>query len=341
MADYYKILGVPKSADEDALKKAYKTLALKWHPDRNTANKAEAEKRFKEISEAYEVLSDPNKRAVYDQYGEEGLKSGMGAGCPGGAGFDPFGGAGGGQRFHFQQFGGNSRFRPTNPEDIFRQFFGGGGMGQDFGFSMHEDDSFDDYEMPTAGFHSSRPQSRSRRAKPEPLRRPLACTLEELYSGCTKKLKVTRKCVSAGRQPEKVLTITVKPGWKSGTLIRFAGEGDEVSPGVAQDIEFVVEERPHSVFTRLDDNTLKCNIDLSLEEALCGFSKTVTMLDGKEMAVSNKHITQPGQELTFPGHGMPNSKDPSSRGPLVVVARVRFPVSLSDAQKERLRAALK
>jgi DnaJ family protein B protein 4 len=350
MADYYKILGVPKNADDDALKKAYKTLALKWHPDRNASNKTEAEKRFKEISEAYEVLSDPDKRAVYDRFGEEGLKSGMGGAGGGGGGADPFGGAGG-QRFFFQshQFpgaggGGRSSFRPTNPEDIFRQFFGGGGMpgmgggAHDFSSFTHHDDDFDnDFgEMPTG----MRKRGGSRRAKPEPLRRTLPCTLEDLYTGCTKKLKVTRKCVSPGRPTEKVLTINVKPGWKSGTLIRFAGEGDEVSAGVAQDIEFVVEERPHPVFERHDD-TLKCAIEVSLEEALTGFTRQLKVLDGKEIQVSSRQVTQPGQQLTFAGYGMPHSKEPGQKGPLVVEVKVRFPASLSEAQKERIRAALK
>uniref|UniRef100_A0A452ZW98 J domain-containing protein n=1 Tax=Aegilops tauschii subsp. strangulata TaxID=200361 RepID=A0A452ZW98_AEGTS len=128
--DYYKILGVDKAASDDDLKKAYRKLAMKWHPDKNPTNKKEAESKFKQISEAYEVLSDSQKRAVYDQYGEEGLKgqvpppgAGGGAGGPAGATFFSTG-ADGPTAF---------RFNPRNAEDIFAEFFGSsspfGGMG--------------------------------------------------------------------------------------------------------------------------------------------------------------------------------------------------------------------
>ena len=117
--DYYSILGVSKEADEEELKKAYRKLALKHHPDRNPDNKEGAEKKFKELSEAYEVLSDRNKRAVYDQYGEEGLKGQSSGGSqqsfPKGA------------SFCFSSSAGNGfmPFNPSNPEDIFKQFFNG------------------------------------------------------------------------------------------------------------------------------------------------------------------------------------------------------------------------
>lgn len=107
---YYSLLNVPKDADDDQIKKAYRKMALKWHPDRNADNVEQASKKFKEIAEAYEVLSDANKRQVYDQYGEEGLKNGGGQ-APG-AGFAGFSGGGGQGGFH-----------PSNAEDIFKQFF--------------------------------------------------------------------------------------------------------------------------------------------------------------------------------------------------------------------------
>lgn len=123
MVDYYQILGVHKNSTQEDIKKAYRKLALKWHPDKNPDNKDEAEKRFKELSEAYEVLSDENKRGIYDRYGKEGLSAG--------------GGGGGG---HFSHFGGGG-FTFRNPDDVFREFFGGRDPFADF----YADDPFDDF----------------------------------------------------------------------------------------------------------------------------------------------------------------------------------------------------
>ncbi|XP_017262252.1 dnaJ homolog subfamily B member 6b isoform X2 [Kryptolebias marmoratus] len=125
MVEYYQILGVRKSATQEDIKKAYRKLALKWHPDKNPDNKDEAEKKFKELSEAYEVLSDENKRSIYDRYGKEGLSGG--------------GGGGGGGGGHYDHFGGGFTFR--NPEDVFREFFGGR---DPFG-DLFADDPFDDF----------------------------------------------------------------------------------------------------------------------------------------------------------------------------------------------------
>ncbi|XP_030630185.1 dnaJ homolog subfamily B member 6a isoform X2 [Chanos chanos] len=125
MAEYYQILGVQKNATQDDIKKAYRKLALRWHPDKNPDNKEEAERKFKEISEAYEVLSDANKRHVYDRYGKEGLTGG--------------GGGGGGSYHNGDQFGGGFTFR--NPEDVFREFFGGRDPFADF----FGGDPFDDF----------------------------------------------------------------------------------------------------------------------------------------------------------------------------------------------------
>lgn len=359
MVDYYKILGVERGATEDQIKKAYRKLALKWHPDRNLDNKELADRKFKELSEAYEVLSDGNKRAIYDQYGEEGLKAGAGAG-PGGSPFGagaggPFPGAGGARTFHFSSAGGGGGagfrpFRPSSADDIFRQFFGANFDPHSFaagGGGMNDDDD----DMGAAfggsfggGARGAHPFRRGS-APMEPLRRSLPCQLEELYTGCTKKLKVTRRLVDqASGKPvsvEKILTVQVKPGWKAGTRIKFAGEGDELADGRVQDIEFVIEERPHPVYRREGDN-LRTTIHLSLVEALTGFSRTLKPLDGgREFAVANRIVTKPGQEIRFPGRGMPNQKDPSIKGDLIIDVVVDFPSGpLTEIQKESIKREL-
>ncbi|KAF9132088.1 hypothetical protein BGW39_000807 [Mortierella sp. 14UC] len=355
-ADYYGILGVSKDADDNQIKKAYRKLALKYHPDKNSAT--EAQKKFHDISEAYEVLSDKDKRAIYDQYGEEGLKGGgpppPGAGGFGGGGGFP--GGAGGHPFTFSTGGGGGGFRPTDAEDIFKQFFasfgGGGGGGGMHGMGMDEDD-----DMGGGGFGGgrggmpgmgggrragARPQHHPEPEKPPALERPLAVSLEDLAKGVTKRLKVTRKVASTGgRTSDKILTIDVKPGWKAGTKIRFPREGDEYPNGTVQDIVFTLEEKPHPVFTRRGDD-LVMELDLTLLEALTGFSKVVKTLDGRSLPVtaSSSRIVQPGQEERFPGEGMPISKKPGHKGDLIVKFAVKFPTTLTAAQKNELKKVL-
>ena len=240
----------------------------------------------------------------------------------------------GGTFFQFSSTGGpgGGPFRPSRPEDIFAQFFGGSSFGGGQGVFDEED------EGPFAAFGRGGMDRGG-----HVLRRQFPLTLEELYSGCTKKLKVTKRLIDRYTRKavptEKILTITVKPGWKSGTKIKFPGEGDELPDGRSQDIEFVVEEKAHPVYKRNGDD-LHMTMNLSLLEALCGFSKTIRTLDGKELMVSNKAVTVAGQEIKFPGRGMPNQRAPLTRGSLVITIQVTFPPSLTDAQKDLIRSAL-
>lgn len=151
--DYYNILKVSRSATDEDLKRAYKRLAMVWHPDKNPRNKKEAEARFKQISEAYDVLSDPHKRQIYDQFGEEALKSGVSQPQSNG--------------FHF-----NSR----NPDDIFNEFFGGGGGSRPF-------------PPPGEGFFRA---ADGQPRKAAPVENKLPCSLEELYSGSKRKMRISR-----------------------------------------------------------------------------------------------------------------------------------------------------
>ncbi|XP_028553310.1 dnaJ homolog subfamily B member 6 isoform X2 [Dendrobium catenatum] len=192
--DYYKILQVDRNAKDDDLKKAYRKLAMKWHPDKNPNNKKEAEAKFKRISEAYEVLSDPQKRAVYDQYGEEGLKGQVpppGSGASGGSSF--FSGGDGSTTF---------RFNPRSADDIFTEFFGfsspffgGGGSagvngmrgGSRFPSGMFGDEFLGSQFGGEGSMNPQRPQ------KAAAIENRLPCSLEDLYKGGTKKMKISRE----------------------------------------------------------------------------------------------------------------------------------------------------
>lgn len=155
--DYYNVLKVSKQASEEDLKKSYKRLAMKWHPDKNSENKKEAEAKFKQISEAYDVLSDQQKRQIYDLYGEEGLKSGQ---------FNTVssptsGGGGGGRGF---------RFSPRDADDIFAEFFGG-------------------FE---GNYSNAGGAGNASLKKAAPVENKLPCSLEELYKGSKRKMKISR-----------------------------------------------------------------------------------------------------------------------------------------------------
>ncbi|KAH0833235.1 hypothetical protein J3R83DRAFT_12295 [Lanmaoa asiatica] len=354
--DYYNILDVPPTATDDDIKRAYKKMALRWHPDRNQGSE-EASKKFKEVSEAFEVLSDKNKRTVYDQVGEEGLKGG---GVPPGAGPSGFGGSPGATSFTFTTGpGGSGGFSPSDPQHIFEQIFnfpGFGGMGGMGGMggrtpmsSMFNDTSGGSFFGSMPGgmpHHTSSTQQRATSApsfQPSEITRPLKLSLEDLYSGSTKHLKVSRKLLD-GSTEEKVLEIQILPGWKSGTKIRFSRAGNEQQNGESQDLAFVVEEKPHPVFTR-DGDDLVCNLKISLVDALTGSDtkRVVELLDGRKLQVPLPiGIVKPAQETRTVGEGMPIRKQASlkKKGDLVIRWDVQFPVRLTPSQKEAIRRIL-
>ncbi|KAJ4830576.1 hypothetical protein Tsubulata_017032 [Turnera subulata] len=336
--DYYKILGVDKNASDDDLKKAYRKLAMKWHPDKNPNNKKDAEAKFKQISEAYEVLSDPQKRAIFDQYGEEGLKGQVpppDAGGPGGATF--FSTGDGPTTF---------RFNPRNANDIFSEFFGfsspfggmggGGGMrGGPRGFgSMFGDDIF-------SSFGEGRPMSTAPR-KAAPIENTLPCSLEELYKGTTKKMKISREIADASGKTlpvEEILTIEIKPGWKKGTKITFPEKGNEQPNVIPADLVFIIDEKPHSTFTR-EGNDLVMTKKISLVEALTGCTINITTLDGRNLAITVSNVIHPDYEEVVPREGMPIPKDPSKKGNLRIKFNIKFPTRLTAEQKSGIKKLL-
>nr|CAD1839228.1 unnamed protein product [Ananas comosus var. bracteatus] len=342
--DYYKILQVDRSAKDDDLKKAYRKLAMKWHPDKNPNNKKEAEAKFKQISEAYEVLSDPQKRAIYDQYGEEGLKGvpppSAGAGGPGGASFFPGEGPT------------TFRFNPRSADDIFAEFFGfsgqfggmgpgggGGGMrggGSRFPGGMFGDDFFGSGFGGEASMNPQRPQ------KAAPIENRLPCSLVDLYKGTAKKMKISREIVdTSGRSMtvEEILTIDIKPGWKKGTKITFPEKGNEAPHIIPADIVFIIDEKPHDVFTR-EGNDLIVTQKVSLVEALTGYTVHLTTLDGRNLTIPINSIIHPGYEEVVPREGMPIPKDPSKKGNLRIKFNIKFPSRLTSEQKAGIKRLL-
>ncbi|GAB4857345.1 hypothetical protein Ancab_015253 [Ancistrocladus abbreviatus] len=347
--DYYKILQVDRNAKDDDLKKAYRKLAMKWHPDKNPNNKKAAEAKFKQISEAYDVLSDPQKRAVYDQYGEEGLK---GQFPPPGSGFGAGGFPGSSDGSGYTSF----RFNPRSADDIFSEFFGVsspfGGMGMgDMGAraggpsaafgkgGMFGDDIFAQFR-PGGGGGGGESSAVPRKAAA--IERTLHCSLEDLYQGTTKKMKISRDIIDASGRPttvEEILSIEIKPGWKKGTKITFPEKGNEQRGVIPADVVFIVDEKPHAVFKR-DGNDLIVTQKISLVEALTGYTAQITTLDGRNLTISPISVISPTYEEVVKGEGMPIPKEPSRKGNLRIKFNIKFPTRLTSEQKTGIRRLL-
>ena len=344
--DFYAILGVTKSADDNALKKAYKKLAMKWHPDKHKKNKERAEAKFKDIAEAYAILSDKEKRKVYDMYGEEGLKAGVKS-------------TDGGPQYTYSGGG----FENIDPNEIFSRFFGGGGLGgasfgggngtyvftsaggqpgmkgfssagSPFGNMFGNMQDPMDVEADGHGFsypqsfRQTKPQGHARKRKLEkiqPCHHDVRCTLEENYNGVTKKVKVTRKVVDGNgqsRQESKVLEIPIKPGMKEGTKFTFHGEGDQSLTHAPQDLIFTLKNKPHKFFKR-DGDDLHYTVNLNLDQATKGAQVKVRTIEGKELTVLTQPLKQSSDTLTLIGQGMVNSKS-HQRGNLILNYNISF-----------------
>lgn len=353
--DYYKVLGIQKGATDDEIKKAYRKMALKFHPDKNKS--PGAEEKFKEIAEAYEVLSDKKKRDIYDQFGEEGLSGGAGGGSSnmGSPNFtytfhgDP--------RATFAQF-----FGTSNP---FENFFNMPGMGG----SPHQgffNDGMDgmDTEDPFAGLgglgsglgagfaHGRTPfrsqsfnvgsnsaGARKDKQQDPPVEHDLYVSLDDICKGVTKRMKISRRVVAndgTARKEEKVLTINVKPGWKSGTKITFQREGDQAPNKIPADIVFIIRDKPHQHFRR-EGSDLRHVCKITLREALCGVLVDIPTLTGEKIPINlANEIVRPTTVKRIPGYGLPQPKEPTKRGDILVSFDIQFPEKLSQNSKDLL-----
>ncbi len=281
---YYDVLGVSRKADQKEIKKAYRKLALRLHPD-----KGGDEEKFKTVSKAYETLSDEKQREIYDRFGEEGLERGAGPQMPSKA--HPFGG--GQQNFSFGNAAGN-----INLSDIFEQMMGGQKMGGNY-FGR-----------------KSRHRPSNAENKPKVYTSRVGCTLEELSVGKTKKLKMTFQ----GRQ--KVYNIKLKPGWKDGTKVTFQGKNSlPTMVFVVEELPHRYFERQGDdlyykqyIPESFDSSEINLNILLPSGEK---YSRSVSMGSNK-----SSPLLVNGKRLIIPSKGMPINGGPN-RGNLVVEFRTR------------------
>lgn len=346
---YYEILGVSTDCSQDELKKAYKKLALKFHPDKNP-NEGE---RFKAIVQAYEVLSNPEKREIYDRGGEEAIKQGH----SGGMGSD------------------------HSPMDLFDMFFGGGGRqrergpkkGKDIVYQMNV--TLDElYNGSTRKLAISKKvicdkcEGRGTKSKGVGPTKCGGCrgsgtVIRVEHLGPTMVQRIEAKCTECMGQGEiipqkdrckhcegkkiarekKIIEVHVDKGMEDGQKITFANEGD-MEPGYdeASDIIVVLDEKPHERFKRCQRNDLLTTLELNLNEALTGFTRAIKTLDDRILVlrVHPGDVTKPGSIKSIPSEGMPIYKNPFDKGNLLVQMSVTFPEQMDPAIAAQLEKLL-
>ncbi len=297
--DYYKILGISKGASDKEIKQAYRRLARKYHPDVNPSDK-NAQEKFKEINEANDVLSDPQKRQKYDTLGANWQQ------------YEQYQRAGG--QGPFQWGGQGGQYRTVTPEEL-SSLFGGMGDGDLGGFS----DFFRTFFGGGFTGASTRAQARPRRG--QDIEQEIDISLEEAYRGAT------RLVDKDGRR----LEIKIPAGVKTGSKIRYAGEGMPGSAG-AGDLYLRVQVAPHPTFERVDDD-LHCEIPVDLYTALLGGETPVPTLKG-QVVLKIPPETQAGKVFRLAGQGMPKLNESNSFGDLYAKVRVVLPEHLTPAERE-------
>lgn len=343
--DYYDVLGVDRSADAKALKSAYRKLALKYHPDQNPGDE-EAEAKFKEIGEAYAVLSDEDKRAAYDRFGHSAFENGGGGGAGG-----PFGGVDPGDIF----------------ENIFNQVFGGGmGGGRRSGPSRGADLRYDleisledafagksmRIKVPTmVSCHTCGGSGAEAGTQPETCGQCGGAgrvrvqqgffTMERTCNRCNGRGKVIKNpcktCRGAGQvQEDRELAVQIPAGVESGMRIRLAGEGEAGAKGGPRgDLYIFVDVLEHDLFER-DGPNLYCRAPVTMTTAALGGEIEIPTIDGGRSRITIPDGAQTGRKLRLRNKGMPNLRSGPS-GDLFVELFVETPRNLSARQKELLR----
>ncbi len=342
--DYYQVLDVQKNASEDELKKAYRRLAMKYHPDRNPGDK-QAEDRFKEAKEAYEVLSEPQKRAAYDQFGHAGVEAAMGGG--GGGGFGGFGGFGDIGDIFESVFGGG--FRSGGNRGAFR----GSDLRYDLTLSLEEVVAGTEVKirLPTQVVCSTCDGSGAKAGtSPTTCRR---CgghgqvritqgffSVQQTCPTCRGTGKIIpepcRACHGNGRvQEHKTLSVKIPLGVDSGDRIRLSGEGEAGNNGGPPgDLYVQINVRPHPIFTR-EDNNLFCEVPISIVNAALGGELEAPTLDGR-IVLKIPTETQTGKVFRIRGKGVKPVRG-GLAGDLHCRIVVETPVNLTPRQKELLK----
>jgi curved DNA-binding protein len=306
--DYYETLGVKKESSSQDIKKAYRKLAMKYHPDRNKGDR-EAEEKFKKISEAYAVLSDPEKRKQFDTFGSADFQ---------------------------QRYSQEDIFRGFDLGDILKEF-GLGGLGGEFRTAAGQGSPFESFFFQSGGPGGGRGSFRTTAQQPQrgsDLTYEISVALQEILAGSEKTISL--------RRDNKTESVSVKipKGIKAGQKLRLAGKGSP-SPygGPAGDLYLIIKELPHPVFTREGSN-LVVEQRIPFSKACLGSEISLKSLEGKELKVKVSPGIQSNAKLRVKGHGLPVGRT-GGRGDIYVRITVDVPTNLSDEQKKLIRQLAK
>ena len=341
--DFYDILGVQKNASDDEIKKSYRKLAMKYHPDRNKDNK-EAEKKFKEATAAYEALKDPEKRAAYDQYGHDAFRQG---GMGGGQGFGDFAGGFSDifEEFFGGGFGGSSRQRgPQRGNDLrynmsvsLQEAFSGKKSqiripsyeGCDLCSATGSADKSGPSTCSTCGGHCKVRSTQGFFSIERPCPK---CGGEgsSINNPCL-------KCSGTGQvKKQKTISVTIPAGVDTGTRIRISGEGEPGQRGAGNgDLYIFVEVQKDKLFEREEENIF-CHIPISVTTAILGGEVEVPTIEGKKARLNIPAGTQSEMQFRLKGKGMSILRQ-TRRGDMYVEANVEIPVNLTSKQKAILQ----
>lgn len=348
--DYYQVLGVDSKASAEDIKKAYRKLAMKWHPDQNKDNQKEAEEKFKGINEAYDVLKDDQKRAAYDQFGHAAFQQGGGGfrgGPDMGAGFggaftdifeDMFGDIMG------RQGGGRARTGPGRGSDIqytMEVSLEDAYKGAETTIKIPINESCDKCNGTGAAPGTGEENCMTCDGKGRTRMQQGFFTIERSCPTCGGAGKIIKepcnKCGGAARvRREKTMRVKIPAGVESGRRIRLAGEGEGgVRGGLAGDLYILMVVKPHSLFRR-DGANLYCRVPVTMTAAALGGEIEVPTISGKRTKVKIPAGTQSGQQFRLKSKGMPVMRAESS-GDMYIEVAVETPVNLSSKQKDLLK----
>jgi molecular chaperone DnaJ len=347
MSDYYKILGVERNASAEDLKKAYRKLAMKYHPDKNPGDAA-SEKKFKEINAAYDVLKDDQKRAAYDRYGEAGVNGQGGFGGAGAGGFDfasgfsdifedLFGGFGGSKSRKSQQNNRGSDLRYNLEISLEDAFKGENVKIQVQAHSTCETcngtGSNDNKKVDVCSHCSGSGRLRVQQG---------FFVVERSCHHCNGTGQIIKNpcktCHGQGRvMKNKTLSVKIPRGVEEGTRIRLAGEGEAgIRGGTSGDLYIFVSVKPHEIFQRELQN-LFCEVPIKISTAILGGEIIVPTIDGSKAKIKIPAGTQQGSQFRLRGKGMTRMGSDSQEGDLYIQAKIEVPVNISKRQKDLIQ----